>query len=237
VAGVIAVNHGLRRVCSKRLQSERERAEHAIATLEGEIKRLLDGFAAGALTVEELSARRKDRDEAITAQRQRLAEASEAVERMGFEDLEQRIELVVSSLSQRGFHELEPEVNLHVLFPNRKLLASQHYNTRKMSIAEFFSTAPGFPATDDYSLGREFIELVQKLVTRVTLDTEGHIVDFVLLIGPSSAAEGPDGQDENHRANLNSITSPSNTTYSLPSNRTSPFSLAPTLEPEVTRSS
>ena len=40
----------------------------------------------------------------------------------------------------------------------------------------------------------------------MTLDTEGHIVDFVLLIGPSSAAAGPDGQDENHRAKLNSIT-------------------------------
>lgn len=219
-----------------KIEVQRVSIERRISDLHLELKRLRDGFAAGVLSGDELKMERQTRDDAIAALKVELADAEQRIEQIGIDDLEEKVELVVSCLSQPGFHTGDPAISLTALFPNRLAQACNHYKTKGLTVMEYQRIAVGWPATDDMDAGLKFIRVVQTLVKRVTIDTESRIVDYVLWIEPTPP-EGPDGEEpENHRANLNSITSPSATTYSLPSMRTRPFSLAAVLEPAVTRS-
>lgn len=83
----------------------------------------------------------------------------------------------------------------------------------------------------------DLVKLVRALVDGVTVNVDHEIVDYNLLIDRGTfTGEIPSDADRSYKANLNSITSPSATVYSLPSNRTSPFSFAAPFDPDVTRS-
>lgn len=222
-----------------KLVSQRLTIERNIANLHLEVQRLRDGFAAGACSADELMADRKPRDEAIATLKRELEDLNVRIEQIGVDDLEEKLEMVVACLSQPAFQLHEPGMTLSTLFPNRVEKASRNYKTSKMTVKEYLETAPGTPSLedDDLEVAKQFLKVVQMLVKRVTVNTESQIIDFVLWIQPPPPENPDGGEAENYKANLNSITSPSATTYSLPSIRTRPFSLAADLEPEATRSS
>lgn len=97
---------------------------------------------------------------------------------------------------------------------------------------------------DDYAESL-WITVVSGLVKHVLVDRNSTIIGGVLRVPaagfdfaqPGYGEEFSGECPENYTLNLNSITSPSETMYSLPSRRTRPFSLAAPFEPEVTRSS
>ncbi len=164
-----------------------------------------------------------------------------------------KLDLVVATLTQACFHDKEPSHALMALFPDRVLAASKTLNTAKMTAAEFYEVAPRTPIHGEEGAqvigARELLDVVQTLVMRVTIDRDHNIVDFVLLIDPGRLQKGDSERGlteilarkgdpgDRQTANLKCMTSPSLTSYTLPSSRSRPASLAAPSDPALIRSS